>query len=37
LGLADLDEGRYSRFADGEAVRSHLAGRAGKVLDRLPE
>jgi antitoxin ParD1/3/4 len=37
LGLTDFAEGRYRSFADGEALRSHLAARAGKVLDQTSE
>jgi antitoxin ParD1/3/4 len=31
-GLEDLAAGRYRDFADGEALRSHLAARAATVL-----
>ena len=34
IGLADFAAGRYRSFADGEALRLHLAARADKVLDR---
>jgi len=34
VGLEDFDSGRYRSFADGEALRSHLAARADKVLKR---
>ena len=31
-GIADFDAGRYSSFADGKALRVHLAARADDVL-----
>jgi antitoxin ParD1/3/4 len=37
VGLADFAGGRYRSFFDGEALRSHLAARAGKVLDQTSE
>jgi antitoxin ParD1/3/4 len=33
-GLADCADGRYRSFADVEALRDHLATRAGKVLSQ---
>jgi antitoxin ParD1/3/4 len=33
-GLADFAAGRYRSFADGRALRQHLAERADKVLSR---
>ncbi|HEY1935486.1 MAG TPA: type II toxin-antitoxin system ParD family antitoxin [Acetobacteraceae bacterium] len=33
-GLDDFAAGRYRGFANGEALQSHLAGRARKVLGR---
>jgi len=32
VGLEDFAAGRYRAFADGEALRGHLAARAAKVL-----
>jgi antitoxin ParD1/3/4 len=37
VGLHDFAAGRYRGFADGAALRSHLAGRADNVLNRPPE
>jgi antitoxin ParD1/3/4 len=34
VGEQDFSAGRYRSFADGEALRSHLAVRAEKVLGR---
>jgi antitoxin ParD1/3/4 len=36
VGVADFAAGRYREFANGEALRSHLAERASKVLGRSP-
>lgn len=33
-GLQDFAAGRYRSFADGEALRKHLAARTDKVLGR---
>jgi antitoxin ParD1/3/4 len=37
VGLEDFDAGRYRSFADGKALRSHLAARADEVLGRPSE
>ena len=37
VGLHDFTAGRYRSFADGDALRSHLAARASKVLDPSSE
>ncbi len=37
VGLQDFAAGRYRGFADGEALQSHLAVRARKVLGRSSE
>jgi antitoxin ParD1/3/4 len=37
VGLEDFVDGRYRSFADGKAVRRHLAARAEKVLGRSAE
>jgi antitoxin ParD1/3/4 len=37
VGLADFAEGRCRSFADGQALRSHLATRSGKVLNQPSE
>ena len=37
VGLNDFTAGRYRSFADGDALRSHLAARASKVLDPSSE
>ena len=37
IGLEDFAAGRYRSFPDGEALRRHLAQRAGKVLGRSSE
>jgi antitoxin ParD1/3/4 len=37
VGMEDCAAGRYRNFTDGEALRSHLAARANKVLGRPPE
>jgi antitoxin ParD1/3/4 len=37
VGLNDFTAGRYRSFADGDALRSHLAARASKVLNRSSE
>jgi antitoxin ParD1/3/4 len=37
VGLEDFAAGRYRSFADGDALHSHLAGRADKVLGRSSE
>jgi antitoxin ParD1/3/4 len=34
VGLAAFAEGHYRSFADGEALRDHLATRTGKVLSQ---
>jgi antitoxin ParD1/3/4 len=34
VGLEDFAAGRFRRFADGQALRDHLAARADKVLRR---
>jgi antitoxin ParD1/3/4 len=34
VGLEDFAAGRYRGFADGQALRQHLAVRADKVLRR---
>lgn len=34
VGLEDFAAGRYRGFADGDALRRHLAARADKVLSR---
>jgi len=34
VGLEDFTAGRYRSFADRQALRQHLAGRADKVLSR---
>ena len=34
VGQEDFAAGRYRSFADGEALRRHLAARADKVLGR---
>ena len=36
VGLDDFAAGRFQRFADGKALRDHLAARAEKVLKRSP-
>ena len=36
-GLEDFAAGRYRSFADGKALRRHLAARADKVLGRPSE
>src|SRR5208282_1764657 len=37
VGMADFAAGRFRSFADGAALRSHLAARARKTLDRPSE
>jgi antitoxin ParD1/3/4 len=37
VGLRDFAAGRYRSFADGKALRSHLAARADKILSRPSE
>jgi antitoxin ParD1/3/4 len=37
VGMADFAAGRYRSFADGDALRLHLAARADKVLGRSSE
>lgn len=37
IGLGDFAAGRYRSFADGAALRRHLAARADKVLGRASE
>ncbi len=37
VGLGDFAAGRYRSFADGKALRRHLAVRADNVLDRSSE
>lgn len=37
IGLEDFAAGRYRSFADGEALRRHLAERADKVVGRSSE
>lgn len=37
IGLEDFAAGRYRSFADGAALRRHLAARANKVLGRSSE
>jgi antitoxin ParD1/3/4 len=36
-GVDDFAAGRYRGFANGEALRDHLAARAAKVLKPSPE
>jgi antitoxin ParD1/3/4 len=37
VGMDDFAAGRIRSFADGDALRTHLAGRADKVLGRPTE
>jgi antitoxin ParD1/3/4 len=37
VGLHDFAAGQYRSFADGDALRRHLAARSGKVLNRSSE
>jgi antitoxin ParD1/3/4 len=36
VGVTNFAAGGYREFADGEALRTHLAKRASKVLGRPP-
>lgn len=36
IGIADVEAGRYQTFADGSALRNHLAAVANRLIKESP-